>query len=111
MFGLLQKGYKIHNPRARNRVNPGTKKNGSLFDERGIAICFKNSFIASAIGCRRPIIDTLLGPCRKWEYPRILRSSKVKNAIEIKISTIEVIKEIKKFKVSITKRIKFIIRS
>lgn len=65
LLGLVGKGYRTHRDRAKNRVNAGTIKNGTLLEEDGIRICFKNSFTASAIGCSNPIKDTLLGPCRK----------------------------------------------
>lgn len=82
-----------------------------MLEEVGSKICFKNNLIASAIGCIRPIRETLLGPIRKWEYPSTLRSSRVKNAILIRIKIIVLIIEQKRFIIGITKRKKFIIRS
>jgi len=47
----------------------------------GVINLFRNSFTASATGCKIPAKEGLLGPIRLWEYPKILRSSKVINAI------------------------------
>ena len=43
------------------------------------------SLIASAIGCKNPIILTLFGPKRYWEYLKIFRSNKVIKATFNKI--------------------------
>lgn len=40
-----------------------------------------NSLRASEMGCGKPWSDTLFGPFRVWEYPKIFRSSNVKKAI------------------------------
>lgn len=50
---------------------------------------FLISLIASAIGCKIPIMNTLLGPFRFWIYLIIFRSIRVKNAI---LTIIEIIK-------------------
>jgi hypothetical protein len=73
---------------AKNSPTAGAVKYGSLFDRVGGKICFVKSFIASAIGCKIPKIETLLGPFRRWEYPRIFRSSKVKKAMDKRIKII-----------------------
>ena len=51
----------------------------------GVACSFRNSFMASANGCGRPISPTLFGPLRIWIYPSTFRSSKVKKAIASRI--------------------------
>jgi hypothetical protein len=48
---------------------------------------FKNNLTASAMGCKSPANDGLLGPSRLWEYPKILRSNKVIKAILIRTIT------------------------
>lgn len=50
-------------------------------------LSLENNLIASLKGWIKPIKPTLLGPNRSWEYPKILRSTKVKKATEIKIKT------------------------
>lgn len=54
-------------------------------DMVGLVGSFMISLIPSAIGCRSPMGPTMLGPFRSCMYPRILRSSRVKNATAIRI--------------------------
>lgn len=57
-------GYKDHIIRVKRRAIAGAIKNGLIFACRGFTCSFANNFSASANGCRRPIIPTLLGPLR-----------------------------------------------
>lgn len=63
------------------------------FDVVGRVNSLENSLIASLKGWNSPIIPTLLGPFRSWEYPKILRSSKVIKATLIKTGIITKINE------------------
>lgn len=44
----------------------------------------ENNFKASPKGWKEPNKKTLFGPKRKWPYPKILRSNKVKKATDNK---------------------------
>ena len=66
LLGFIVKGYKIHILRAKNKPKQGETKYGILLEDEGGVICLINNFIASAIGCIRPIKETLLGPLRRW---------------------------------------------
>jgi hypothetical protein len=79
--------------KAKIKANMGAKKNGSILEDLGRFSSFKNNFAASAIGWSSPNTLTLLGPFRRWEYPKIFRSSNVKNAIAINVVII-MIKEV-----------------
>jgi len=46
----------------------------------GVFNSFVNSLIASANGTKAPVRPGLLGPFRRWIYPRTLRSRRVKKA-------------------------------
>lgn len=50
-------------------------------EEKGSDISFRNNFMASAIGCKIPTIEILLGPLRIWVRARTFRSIRVKNAM------------------------------
>ena len=54
--------------------------NKVLFDRKVNNTSLENSLIASAKGCRIPRVDTLLGPLRDWDSPKIFRSIRVKKA-------------------------------
>ena len=71
----------IHKTKASSNLAMGEKENGKKLADVGILLDFVNSFKASAIGWGNPIILTLLGPLRVWEYPKIFRSKRVKNAM------------------------------
>ena len=45
----------------------GAKKKGIASAISGVVCCLVNSFKASANGCGRPEIPTLLGPLRSWK--------------------------------------------
>jgi len=49
-----------------------------LFLRVGWLISFKNNLTASAKGTRTPAGPGLLGPLRRWMYPRTFRSRRVK---------------------------------
>jgi hypothetical protein len=61
--------------------------NGNVLAYMGVLSSLVNSFTASAMGWGIPLRLTLLGPFRSWMYPKIFRSSRVKNAIASKIQT------------------------
>lgn len=72
---FIEKEKSCHINRARNNVKiGGIKKNET---EKGIMCSLFSNFKASAIGCKIPIREILLGPLRIWVYPIILRSIKV----------------------------------
>lgn len=66
----------------RNNVKNGAKKNKILWDFKGITISLDSNFNPSANGCKKPHNPTTLGPFRRWIDAIILRSAKVKKAIE-----------------------------
>lgn len=55
----------------------GATINGTLFVGVGLACSLTNNLIASENGCGIPISPTLLGPLRRWKYPKNFRSIKV----------------------------------
>lgn len=63
--------------RARTSPMVGANRNGVWLDGLGLACSFTNSLIASANGWGSPISPTLLGPLRRWKYPRNFRSINV----------------------------------
>ena len=58
----------------------GLKLNIRALDRKGVVLSLVNNFTASAKGWSSPPMETLFGPLRAWLYPKILRSSRVKNA-------------------------------
>lgn len=76
----------IHIAIAKIKFRMGANWKNIKFDILGFNPSFLNNFIASLIGCGRPIIDGLFGPLRIWEYPKIFRSNNVKKAIAAKVS-------------------------
>jgi len=80
------KGAVFHTISISIRAAAGEKINTKL-EARGKAPSLIKSLTASAIGCKSPNKETLLGPLRLWAKPRIFRSSKVKKATLIKIGT------------------------
>ena len=63
----------------------GTKKNLHVLVNCGKRNSFVKSFIPSSKGCKAPKKIILLGPKRLCVRPKILRSNKVKKAIDNKI--------------------------
>jgi len=63
--------------RARTSPMVGANKKGDWFEGFGLARSFTNNLIASANGWGSPINPTLLGPLRRWKYPRNFRSISV----------------------------------
>lgn len=57
-------GYKDHISMASNKLIEGAMRNGDMFASLGLDCSFRKSFSASARGCGKPIIPTLLGPFR-----------------------------------------------
>ena len=64
----------------------GEEEYESLFACRGVKVCFVRSLKASSNGWIIPIIETLFGPNRLWNKPITLRSKRVKNATDKRIS-------------------------
>jgi hypothetical protein len=59
------------------RAIVGAAIKGLKFDGVGFVSSLVSSFSASANGCGIPLNPTLLGPFRKWKYPKNFRSIKV----------------------------------
>ena len=78
----ILKGITTQLIKLRNNVKNGAKKNKILCDFKGIIISLESSFKPSANGCKNPHNPTTLGPFRRWIAAIILRSAKVKKAIE-----------------------------
>jgi len=68
------------------RASWGEKPYTNTLEWRGVIVCFVSSLKASKRGCKRPAKETLLGPTRLWKRPITLRSKRVKNATERRIS-------------------------
>lgn len=71
-------GIQIINAKVRAIV--GIIRNKVWEDVEGRTGSLIKSFNPSAIGWRRPIGPTMLGPFRNCMYPRTFRSTRVKNA-------------------------------
>lgn len=82
-------GIRDHRVIAINIIRVGQEYRITVFALRGLCVSLENSLSASDSGWGKPLTDTLLGPFRSWEYPRILRSRRVKNAILSKIMIID----------------------
>ena len=87
MWNPVIKGVSAHNNKIKNTLIIGDKKKINWFLLKGDSNWFLKSLTASAIGCKTPIILTLLGPSRYWLYPKIFRSNKVIKATFNKIGT------------------------
>lgn len=82
---MLMRGYGmgrgIHIVRARVRARIGAMMNMETEEVDGRRGSFVKSLIASAKGCSRPYGPTMFGPFRSCIYPRIFRSTSVRNAM------------------------------
>jgi len=72
-------------PKTIKSATMGARKYWDILDVVGYNISLENNLIASLKGWTIPIIITLLGPFRNWEYPKIFRSNRVINATFTKI--------------------------
>lgn len=73
-------GRGLHIVRARIRASMGAMMNMVVEDVAGRRGSLVNSLIASAKGWSKPCGPTMFGPFRSCIYPRVLRSTKVRNA-------------------------------
>ena len=67
------------------RASIGDRINLLELELFSLVVSFVNSLTPSPAGCKSPYSLILFGPFRSWLYPRIFRSSRVKNAILPKI--------------------------
>lgn len=80
-------GMGIHIEIARVKAREGAMIKRDIDDVDGRKGSLMNNFNASAIGCRMPYGPTMFGPFRNCMYPKIFRSTKVKNAIARRMGT------------------------
>lgn len=80
-------GIGIHRLKARVSESVGAIMNSDVDVANGRRGSLINSFIASANGWRTPYGPTIFGPFRSCMYPKIFRSTSVRNAMAIKIGT------------------------
>lgn len=66
----------------------GATINSSFEDVSGRRGSLVNNFTASANGCSKPCGPTMFGPLRSCMYPKVFRSTSVRNAIAKRIGTI-----------------------
>lgn len=84
-------GINAHKNKLNNNVKIGANVNNKLLAFDGVKGSLINNFKASANGCRKPKIPTILGPLRYCNEPIIFLSSNVKKATKINIGTIKII--------------------
>ena len=62
----VNQGATDHTITTKTTLIDGEKKNITKFLEKGLSNWLENNFVASAIGCKMPLMETLLGPTRNW---------------------------------------------
>lgn len=82
----------FHINKEKNTITKGHIKNKTTLIKLKFNSIFLNNLNKSLKGWKYPLKRFLFGPNRKWIYPKILRSNKVKNATLKRIKII-IIKE------------------
>ena len=86
----LFKGATLHSIRTVASMITGLKKNNFQLTLQLDSACLVNNLIASLKGCNKPEKDTLLGPRRNCEKPKIFRSNNVTKATAIRTGKIKI---------------------